>query len=80
MAEVKLSKWGNSSGIRFPKEILIQVGFEVGSIIDVEVVDNQLVLRKANKKQSIHDLFKDYKDGSFKSELADVEPVGNELW
>lgn len=80
MAEIKLSKWGNSSGIRFPKEILNQVGFEIGAIIDVEVVDQHLVLKKASKKPSIHDLFKDYTGGSFKSELFDVEPVGNELW
>ena len=80
MAEVNLSKWGNSSGIRLPKEILNQEGFEVGDIINIEVVDKQLVLKQANKKPSIHDLFKDYKGGSFTSELADVEPVGNELW
>lgn len=46
MAEVNLSKWGNSSGIRLPKEILNQGGFEVGDIINIEVVDKQLVLNK----------------------------------
>ncbi|MGO4940733.1 AbrB/MazE/SpoVT family DNA-binding domain-containing protein [Fundicoccus sp. Sow4_D5] len=80
MTQLQIKKWGNSSAIRFPKELLRQVGFENNSLIEVEIVENKLVLQKVTKHQSIHDLFKDYKGGSFKSELVEFEPVGNELW
>lgn len=66
--------------IRFPKESLRQVGFENNSLIEVEIVGNKLILQKVTKYQSIQDLFKDYQGGSFKSELVELEPVGNELW
>ena len=66
--------------IRFPKESLRQVGFENNSSIEVEIVGNKLILQKVTKHQSIQDLFKDYQGGSFKSELVELEPVGNELW
>lgn len=66
--------------IRFPKESLRQVGFENNSLIEVEIVGNKLILQKVTKHQSIQDLFKDYQGGSFKSELVELEPVGNELW
>lgn len=66
--------------IRFPKESLRQVGFENNSLIEVEIVGNKLILQKDTKHQSIQDLFKDYQGGSFKSELVELEPVGNELW
>ncbi|MBG9985066.1 AbrB/MazE/SpoVT family DNA-binding domain-containing protein [Aerococcaceae bacterium DSM 111022] len=78
--EVTLSKWGNSSGIRIPKEVLVQLELEVGSELDLQVEKDKLILTKTNKVDSIHDLFKDYDEGSFKTELGDVEAVGNELW
>lgn len=80
MTELQIKKWGNSSAIRFPKELLSQVGFENNSLIEVEIVGNKLILQKVTKHQSIQDLFKDYQGGSFKSELVELEPVGNELW
>lgn len=80
MTELQIKKQGNSSAIRFSKELLRQVGFENNSLIEVRIVENKLFLQKVIKHQSIHDLFKEYKGDSFKSELVEFEPVWNELW
>ncbi len=46
-----IQKWGNSLGVRIPKEIARQVSLGEGSVISFSVEKNALVLSLPKKKQ-----------------------------
>ena len=44
---VKLTKQGNSTGVRLPKEVLEQAGLQRGDEVTLEVTDGRVTLTKA---------------------------------
>lgn len=44
--EINISKWGNSLGIRIPKNILNDLCIKEGDSLNIEVKNNEIVLRK----------------------------------
>jgi len=81
---VKITRWGNSLGIRIPASLLKEVDMEVNDMVYIESdqAGRLLINKKPGPKQgTIEYLFKDYSGESFKSELIDWgEPVGDEKW
>lgn len=54
---VTVNKWGNSQGIRVPKEVLKELHVHVGSAMEATIHDGKLVLEAVpHKKYSIHEL------------------------
>lgn len=52
MTTATLSKWGNSSAIRIPNQILKRLNLEEGAEIEIIVTpENNLLLRPARKQQ-----------------------------
>ncbi|MFT7557931.1 MAG: antitoxin MazE [Planctomycetota bacterium] len=55
--KTKLLKWGNSSGIRLPKQVVDTRGLLSGSDLSLEIKDNSIILKPiSNKKETIEDL------------------------
>ena len=77
---VKLQKWGNSQGIRIPKEVLKSVNIKENDKIVVMVKDDKIILVKEKKKKNINDLFKNYKGEGSPEEYDFGEKVGKEVW
>ena len=79
-----ISKWGNSKGVRIPAEILKEAQVDLNDKLYFDVNEpGQIIMSKVPipQKGTLEYLFKDYSNGSFKTELIDLgEPVGNELW
>lgn len=75
-----ISKWGNSQGIRLPKEILEVLGVDVKDEVELIVKDHEIVIRRPIKKVSIIELFANF-DGTYEEDLIDLgERVGEEKW
>ena len=75
-----IQKWGNSQGIRLPKIILDTVHWNDNEELTLIVKDNEVVIRKANERKSLKDLFEGF-DGEYVHEEIDWgEPVGKEVW
>lgn len=57
---VTINKWGNSQGIRFPKELLRKLHAKVGSSLNVEYEDGRVIIEPidTSPKYNIHDLVK----------------------
>jgi antitoxin MazE len=79
----KLQKWGNSQGLRLSKELLSNVGMEVGDEVDVAAVDGALVVTPARRirggvdlAQLVREIPADYAP----SELDWGPPAGREVW
>jgi antitoxin MazE len=62
-----ISTWGNSQGLRFPKEILKELGINIGDKVKLFVENQKIILEPVKKKEkyNINELVKqipkDYK-------------------
>lgn len=77
-------KWGNSQGIRLPKNLLETADLSENDTIEIFVKDKEIIIKKASPKnknfKSITELFADY-NGSYEPVEIDYgEPVGREVW
>lgn len=79
----KIQKWGNSQGLRFPKEILQTAHISIGDEVDISVQNDEIIVKpvsrireKYNLKDLISKIPKDYKQ----KEEDWGEPVGKEEW
>lgn len=42
---MKLQKWGNSAGVRFPQELIRQLGINIGDELETEIQNGALIIR-----------------------------------
>jgi antitoxin MazE len=40
----KIQRWGNSQGVRLPKDVLVDARLDVGDAVEVRAVDGSIVL------------------------------------
>ena len=74
-----VQKWGNSQGVRIPKDFLVSIDIKCGDKVIIELEDNTITMRKAAIKK-IDALFADYDGDYVPEELSWGSPVGNEVW
>lgn len=79
IAQVKT--WGNSQGIRLPKELLEKVGAHVDDFFNIEIVNGDIVLSKTFKHKTLEERAAEYggKIGPYE-EFEWGEPLGREIW
>jgi antitoxin MazE len=54
---VQLSKWGNSLGLRVPRDVAAQTGLTDGTQVDIEArADGSFVVRKAKPRYTLEEL------------------------
>ncbi len=51
-----VSRWGNSLGMRIPKDLARQLGITEGAVVEVTLEDNRLVLELAKPTYRLEDL------------------------
>jgi antitoxin MazE len=79
MASQVLSKWGNSLGLRVPKDIAERVGMSDGTRVNVEARDDgSVVIRKAQKRYTLEELVAGMTPEK-EHPSWDDEPVGHEF-
>lgn len=79
MEQVTVRSWGNSQGIRIPKEVLDKLDIRVTDILQLDIEQDSIVLRKTFKHRSFEERLAEY-DG--KITVVDFdwgEPVGKEM-
>lgn len=76
----RISRWGNSLGIRIPKSALEKVRFREGDDVDIVAADDDsLVLRRAVPRPSLDELVAAITPEN-RHDDAFPEPAGNERW
>ena len=84
MNTVKITKWGNSCGIRIPVAILRKAELEMNDYVHIETDKTgkiSIFKKPSPKKGTLEYLFKDYSEDSFDTILIDLDgPVGEEKW
>ncbi len=77
-----ISKWGNSQGLRFPKNIMKDLDLTVGDKVKITTENHKVIIepiREKRKKYDINDLVKNIPD-NYKPHEEFSEKVGIEEW
>lgn len=79
----KITKWGNSQGIRLPKTVLDELNLIENDAIEITVEGNNIVIKKEKPvapfitiQQRFHGFTGEYEPVS----IDWGEPVGDEVW
>ena len=79
--EVQVKEWGNSQGIRFPKAVLQEAGFQLNEKLDVEVEKGKIVLYRSFRHKTLEERVRE--SGCALTGIGELdwgEPQGNEVW
>ena len=71
---ITLQKWGNSQGIRLPKFLLDELGWNENDELSISKDDDKIIIKKHNKRKSIVELFDGYKEKKRQYPLRDKRP------
>jgi len=84
---MRVNKWGNSLGVRFPNEFVAFVGLSEKSFVEIKTNDEQQLVitkikeEKPRERPTIQELFKLYPAEFIHDEEIDWgEPTGDEVW
>ena len=72
--------WGNSLGLTIPQPIASEIGLTVGTVVNIEVVGNKIVISPIRKKYQLHELLDGVTPELLGGEYDWGEPVGKEVW
>lgn len=82
-----LQKWGNSQGIRIPKQIIKDLSLKENDILSIERIDNVIVFKKAKVHKSLKDRLEEFYNKPISKikklvveEIDAGTPVGEEIW
>lgn len=81
--QVQLKTWGNSQGVRIPKEVLNTLGLSENDSLELRVDEGRIILEKPFRHRSLKE-----RAEAFGGELHLTgdqefdwgEPEGNEIW
>ena len=79
--QAQVKEWGNSQGIRLPKELLKSAGISLNEFLDVEVSNGVITLVKSFRHKTLEERAAEF-DGKLMldGEYKWGEPVGREVW
>jgi antitoxin MazE len=79
--QTQVKAWGNSQGIRIPKEALTEANMSVDDILDVSVSNGVIMLTKPFRHKTLEERVAEC-GGKLEvgGEFDWGEPVGREIW
>jgi antitoxin MazE len=54
--QVQVARWGNSIGLRIPKDIALRAGLRAGTRVDVETEGDRIIISRARPRYVLADL------------------------
>ena len=77
-----ISTWGNSQGLRFPKDIMNQLSLSIGDKVKIFVENHQIVLEPIKPKRKKIDINNLVKDISLEYNASEIfnNKIGKEEW
>ena len=81
MMVTRVQKWGNSQGLRLPKQVLDLADIAVGEEVEIAVTNHQIIVKKtARPKYDLAELVARIPKGYKAKEVDWGRPVGKEEW
>lgn len=79
MEQVAVRPWGNSQGIRIPKNILEKLNINTSDTLQISIENDAIVLKKTIKHKSFEERVAEYNGEISVCDFEWGEPVGKEL-
>lgn len=77
--QVQIAKWGNSLGLRVPRDIAARVGLTEGARVDIEASDDgRIVITRSRRRFTLEELLARMTPER-EHPLEDDEPRGEEI-
>ena len=74
-----IKKWGNSLGLRIPKNITGEVGLEENTTVEVRVSKGRIVIEPLKKEKSLEELLSQVNEQNVHNEIPH-DSKGIEAW
>jgi antitoxin MazE len=78
--KTKVHKWGNSLAVRIPKALVMELGLENETPVEIDVQNEILEVKPISKQYKLEDLLKGVTKRNRHPEYNLGEPVGKEVW
>lgn len=79
--QTQVKEWGNSQGIRLPKEVLRNAGIALNEVLDVTVADGVITLAKSFHHKTLEERAAEFGGKMvLDGEYDWGESVGREVW
>ena len=82
-----LQKWGNSHGIRVPKQFLNDLDIKVNDKLTITVINDEIVIKKEKTHKKLKERLEEFYGKPIsnikKIEVEEIDtgsPVGDEIW
>jgi antitoxin MazE len=75
-----INRWGNSLGVRIPLPVANELGFKIGTVVEVTIEDGRAVISPVKKKYTLAELLEGVTPDLIEGEYDWGQPVGNEAW
>ena len=76
----RITKWGNSLGVRIPKAVAMDIGLDEGADVELKVSGRNLVLAPVHREYDLKELVAAITPKNRPRETDWGAPVGNEIW
>ena len=81
---MRVNKWGNSLGIRFPSEFVDFIKLKEKSLVEMKAEGEKIIITKVEEdipRKTLRELFEMYPADYIEDEETDWgKPVGGEIW
>ena len=79
--QVQVKEWGNSQGVRLPREVLKNAGLSLNDVLEIEVSNGVITLTKPFRHKSLEERAREF-DGKLglDGEYDWGQPLGREVW
>lgn len=77
--QVQVAKWGNSLGVRLPRDLVVRTGLKEGARVDIDATrDGRIVISRSRRRFTLDELLSEMKP-SRQHKLEDDGPKGSEI-
>lgn len=76
----KIQRWGNSLGLRIPKNVAQDIRLQEGSQVDLSIEEGRLIVAPLKRKYTLKELADQITPENMHGETDWGPPVGNEVW
>lgn len=76
----RVSKWGNSLGVRIPKAFIADAGLADGAEVELSLEGGRIVIQPHGKQYGLAELAGEITDENRHEEADWGRPVGKESW
>lgn len=81
MMQAQIKAWGNSQGIRIPKEVLQEAGIMLNETLNITVSEGVIKLEKIQRHRTLEERAEEFNgELNLDGECDWGEPVGREVW